>query len=117
MGHGQEIQEAPGALAGTALGGPQEPGINQSHPETARKDARSCAGPLPAAARGQPQDDIKPPMASLCPSSTWHNRQRRHAGVWGVWAPGITESGLPCAFYTSIITASLAMGCVCVCRV
>lgn len=52
MGDGQEIREAPGALAGTALGGPPEPGINQSCPETARKGARSRAGPLPAAATG-----------------------------------------------------------------
>lgn len=55
MGDGQEIREASVALAGTALGGPREPGINQSCPETARKDARSRAGPLPAAAQGSPQ--------------------------------------------------------------
>lgn len=82
MGDGQEIREAPSALAGTALGGQLEAGINQSHPETAREDARSHAGPLPAAARGQPRDDIKPPLANLRPSSAWHNGQCRHAGAW-----------------------------------
>ena len=101
----QEIREAPSALAGTTLGGLQEPGINQRRPETARKDARSRAGPLPAAAQGQPRDDIKPPLASLRPSSAWHNGQRRHAGVWGVWTPEIAESHLPRAFYISILTA------------
>ena len=110
IGDGQEIREAPDALAGTALGGPLEPGINQSCPETARKGARSRTGPLPAAARGQPRDDIKPPLASLRPSSAWHNGQRRHAGAWGVWTPGIAESRLPHAFYISITTASHALG-------
>lgn len=93
-GDGQEIREAPG----TALGGPPEPGINQSCPETARKGARSHAGPQPAAARGQPRDDIKPPLASLRPSSAWHDGQRRHAGAWGVWTPEIAKSRLPRVF-------------------
>jgi len=110
MGDGQEIREAPGAVAVAALGGPPGPGINQSWPETARKRARSRAGPLPAAAQGQPRDDIKLPLASLRPSSAWHNGQRSHSGVWGVWTPEIAESRLPCTIYISVITASHVPG-------